>query len=274
MEMKPGPICTDQLIREAPHRDGGPRPCLNVKSPQMNRMGPCGSLGRGLESYKVLLPLGVAHLKPLPHGESDVDVRPGRRPEAAKVSFMARVRNHAAGHNRSFAMARGKQTGKMICSSRAAPKPIKTNLGGSLHGGLRCTGVLCSQHVDSTRCVQMQPIPSGQIEGQPAQRLASQPRYGVGECRCQWGQAGFTHAGGRFGAGNDVHRDLRHVGDARHDEVAEVALLHNAILDHIARIPLKTVEILSDGLLTETSKIPAVPGAKASRPTVERRRVS
>ena len=44
--------------------------------------------------------------------------------------------------------------------------------------------------------------------------------------------------------------------------------------DHIARIPLKTVEILSDGLLTETSKIPAVPGAKASRPTVERRRVS
>ena len=44
--------------------------------------------------------------------------------------------------------------------------------------------------------------------------------------------------------------------------------------ERIANSPLKPVEILSDGLLTETSKIPAVPDAKASRPTVGRRGVS
>jgi hypothetical protein len=31
--------------------------------------------------------------------------QPGRRPEAAKVSFMARVRNHAAGHQLPLAGA-------------------------------------------------------------------------------------------------------------------------------------------------------------------------
>lgn len=44
--------------------------------------------------------------------------------------------------------------------------------------------------------------------------------------------------------------------------------------ERIASSPLKPVEILSGGLLTETSKIPAVPGAKASRPRVGLRRLS
>ena len=44
--------------------------------------------------------------------------------------------------------------------------------------------------------------------------------------------------------------------------------------ERIASSPLKPVEILSEGLLTETSKIPAPPGAKASRPAVGRRRAS
>jgi len=43
--------------------------------------------------------------------------------------------------------------------------------------------------------------------------------------------------------------------------------------ERIARSPLKPVEILSDGLLTQTSRILAVPDAKASRPAVGRRRV-
>ena len=43
--------------------------------------------------------------------------------------------------------------------------------------------------------------------------------------------------------------------------------------ERIARSPLKPVEILSDGLLTETSRILAVPDAKASRPAGGRRRV-
>ena len=44
--------------------------------------------------------------------------------------------------------------------------------------------------------------------------------------------------------------------------------------ERIARIPLKPVEILSDGLLIETSTFPAPPGAKALQPAVGRRRVS
>ena len=44
--------------------------------------------------------------------------------------------------------------------------------------------------------------------------------------------------------------------------------------ERIASSPLKPVEILSDGLLTETSKIAAPPSAKASRPGTGRRRVS
>jgi AcrR family transcriptional regulator len=43
--------------------------------------------------------------------------------------------------------------------------------------------------------------------------------------------------------------------------------------DRIARGPLKPVEILSDGLLTETSRIPSVPGAQAPQPMGGRRRV-
>jgi len=42
----------------------------------------------------------------------------------------------------------------------------------------------------------------------------------------------------------------------------------------IASSPLKPVEILSDGLLTETSKTSTTPGAKASQPTAGRRRVA
>jgi len=42
----------------------------------------------------------------------------------------------------------------------------------------------------------------------------------------------------------------------------------------IASSPLKPVEILSDGLLTETSKTSTTPGAKASQPTAGRRRVT
>ena len=60
------------------------------------------------------------------------------------------------------------------------------------------------------------PSHSGQLERQLAQRLAGQLRDGVGERRRQRRQAGLAHAGGRLGAGHDVHRDLRHVGDARH----------------------------------------------------------
>jgi TetR/AcrR family transcriptional regulator, ethionamide resistance regulator len=41
----------------------------------------------------------------------------------------------------------------------------------------------------------------------------------------------------------------------------------------IANRPLKPVEILSEGLLTETFKVPAPPMAKTSRPAVGRRQV-
>lgn len=44
--------------------------------------------------------------------------------------------------------------------------------------------------------------------------------------------------------------------------------------ERIASSPLKPVEILSDGLLTETSKISAPPGTKALRPGTGRRKVT
>ena len=50
---------------------------------------------------------------------------------------------------------------------------------------------------------------SRQVEGQLAQRLAGQPRDGVGERGRQRRQAGLAHAGGRFGAGHDVDRRTR-----------------------------------------------------------------
>ena len=93
-------------------------------------------------------------------------------------------------------------------------------------------------------CAQVCPTPaleifnaagSGQVEGQLAQRLAGQPRDGVGERGRQWWQARLAHAGGRFGAEHDMHRDLGHVGNARHDEGAKVALLYLTILQRDRR---------------------------------------
>ena len=62
-------------------------------------------------------------------------------------------------------------------------------------------------------------------------------------------------------------------------EPSAAAALHALGVDaksaeRIAHIPLKAVEILPDGLMTETSRISAVPAAKALRPTVGRRSVS
>src|SRR6185436_18458804 len=74
-----------------------------------------------------------------------------------------------------------------------------------------------------------------EVEGQLAQRLAGQLRDGIGEGRGQRWQAGFAHAGGRFGAGHDVHIKLGHVADARHRVVAEVALLDDAVLERDGR---------------------------------------
>ena len=49
---------------------------------------------------------------------------------------------------------------------------------------------------------------SGQLEGQLAQRLAGQPRDGVGEGGRQRRQAGLADAGRRIGAGHDVDGEL------------------------------------------------------------------
>lgn len=71
---------------------------------------------------------------------------------------------------------------------------------------------------------------SGDVEWQLAHGLAGQSRNGVGERERQRRQARLADASRRVGAGNDMHRDLRHVGDTGHDKVAEVALLDDAVL--------------------------------------------
>eukprot|EP01137_Pigoraptor_chileana_P026909 Opistho-2@8874 len=73
-------------------------------------------------------------------------------------------------------------------------------------------------------------VVSAQIERQLALGLAGQPCDGIGEGRRQRRQARLAHAGGRISTRHDVDGELRHIGDAGHREVTEVALLHLSVL--------------------------------------------
>lgn len=48
---------------------------MKVKPLKMDRLGPGGLLRRDQESCKVTLPVGVARIESLSHGEPDVEVR-------------------------------------------------------------------------------------------------------------------------------------------------------------------------------------------------------
>lgn len=67
------------------------------------------------------------------------------------------------------------------------------------------------------------------LKGQLTQRFSGEPCDGIGKCRRQRRQAGFTHARGRFGARHDVDVEFWHVRDSRNRIVTEVALLDYAV---------------------------------------------